>query len=63
MPMTGYTVFIDADKLIPLPLTVDEALRVTVSAGVLIPPAERVEEIESALEQLGADLEHKEDGA
>lgn len=63
MPMTGYTVFIDADKLIPLPISVDEALRVTISAGVLIPPHERVEELESAIEALGAELEREDDTA
>jgi uncharacterized membrane protein len=61
MPMTGYTVFIDADKLIPLPISVDEALRVTISAGVLIPPHERVEELESAMEALGAELDSDSD--
>jgi len=42
MPMTGYTVFIAADKVVQLDLTVDEALRVTMTGGVLIPPKERV---------------------
>lgn len=41
MPVTGYTVYIAAEKLVPLPFSVDEALRVIVSGGVLIPPAER----------------------
>ncbi len=45
MPMTGYTVFIEASRLIPLPISVDEALRTTISAGVLIPPAEHIEEL------------------
>ena len=40
MPMTGYTIFIPAEKLTPLPFTVDEALRTLVSGGVLIPPHE-----------------------
>lgn len=61
MPMTGYTVFIDADSLIPLPISVDEALRVTVSAGVLIPPQERVEELEGALGELGAQFDTDDD--
>jgi uncharacterized membrane protein len=42
MPMTGFTVFIDSVRLIPLDITVDEALRVTVSAGVLVPTDEQV---------------------
>lgn len=40
MPMTGFTVFIESDRLIPLDLSVDEALRVTVSAGVLVPESQ-----------------------
>jgi len=42
MPMTGFTVFIEAARLIPLEISVDEALRVAVSAGVLVPGAEAV---------------------
>ena len=40
MPMTGYTVHLEANRVIPLPISVDDALRVTVSGGVLIPPHE-----------------------
>jgi uncharacterized membrane protein len=43
MPMTGYTIFVPAEDLIPLPFTVDEALRTVVSGGVLIPPHEKVD--------------------
>jgi uncharacterized membrane protein len=60
MPMTGFTIFIREDRLIPLPLSVDEALRVTVSAGVLIPAAEQVQELEDTLEVLGAEMNEKE---
>lgn len=49
MPMTGYTVHMEARKLIPLPISVDEALRVTVSGGVLIPPNEFAGEVPDAL--------------
>jgi uncharacterized membrane protein len=42
MPMTGYTVFIDPSELISLPITVDEALRITMTGGVLVPPHEIV---------------------
>jgi uncharacterized membrane protein len=38
--MTGYAIFVPAEELIPLPITVDEALRTIVSGGVLIPPQE-----------------------
>ena len=40
MPMTGYTVHIRRKEIIELNLTVDEALRITVSGGVLVPPQE-----------------------
>jgi len=43
MPMTGYTIFVPADEVVPLPFSVDEALRVVVSGGVLIPPHERMD--------------------
>lgn len=52
MPMTGYTTFCEVERLIPLPFTVDEALRATVSGGVLIPESERVQRnAVAALEQ------------
>ena len=60
MPMTGYTVFIEASRLIPLPISVDEALRTTISAGVLIPPNESVEELTQNLSSiLGRPLDTK----
>lgn len=40
MPMTGYTIHVRRHTLIELSLTVDEALRITVSGGVLVPPQE-----------------------
>ena len=51
--MTGFTVFIDERKLVPLDISVDEALRVTVSAGVLVPASEQPEDIEGRLRSLG----------
>jgi len=42
MPMTGYTIFLSAENVIPLDLSVDEAFRVTMTGGVLIPPRERL---------------------
>ena len=62
MPATGFTVFIREDRLIPLPISVDEALRVTVSAGVLIPGSEMVEDLEESLVQLGAELQERNEG-
>lgn len=43
MPMTGYTMFVDITRVIPLPISVDEAVRTTMTGGVLIPPRELVE--------------------
>jgi len=58
MPATGYTVFIEASRLIPLPITVDEALRTTISAGVIIPQHESVDELVQGLSAiLGRPLE------
>jgi len=36
-PVTGYTIFVPAADLIALPITVDEAIRIAISGGVLIP--------------------------
>ena len=38
MPATGYTLFVPAEDIIEMPLTVEEALRTIVSGGVLLPP-------------------------
>jgi uncharacterized membrane protein len=42
MPMTGWTVFVDSKRVVPLPLTVDEAVRIIMTGGVLLPPQELV---------------------
>jgi uncharacterized membrane protein len=42
MPMTGYTIHVRKKDLTVLPITIDEALRITVSGGVLVPPHEFV---------------------
>ncbi len=49
VPMTGYTVFIELERLVPLNISVDEALRTIVSVGVLIPPQELVEGLEDEM--------------
>jgi uncharacterized membrane protein len=49
VPMTGYTAFVDADEVVPLSISVDDAIRVVVSGGVLIPPAESLQELERQL--------------
>jgi uncharacterized membrane protein len=42
MPMTGYTMFIDIERVIPLPISIDEAVRIVMTGGVLLPPEELV---------------------
>lgn len=37
-PFTGYTIFVPREDIIELSLSVDEAIRLAISAGVLIPP-------------------------
>ena len=37
LPMTGCTIFIAAEDLVPLDMTVEEAFRLVVSVGVLVP--------------------------
>lgn len=39
-PFTGYTITVRRDEVIDLPLSIDEALRFTVSAGVVLPPSQ-----------------------
>jgi len=54
MPMTGFTVFLEAKKLIPLDITVDEAVRIVVSVGVLIPVREQVTTLDETHERRAA---------
>ena len=44
MPMTGYTIFIEYHRIVPLPISVDEALRITMTGGVLVPTREKVDD-------------------
>lgn len=43
-PVTGYTITVRREEAIDLPLSIDEALRFTVSGGVLVPPAQRLDD-------------------
>lgn len=54
MPMTGFTVFLEAKRLIPLDITVDEAVRIVVSVGVLIPVREQVTALDETHERRAA---------
>lgn len=48
-PMTGYTVTVSREDIRELPLTIDEALRFTISGGVILPPDQMVgQDLESA---------------
>ncbi len=41
MPVTGYTIFVNADEVVHMDLTVDEALRTVISGGLLLPHKEQ----------------------
>lgn len=43
MPATGYTITVPKKDLIDMPITVEEAMRFTISAGVLIPQSQLLE--------------------
>jgi len=43
-PFTGYTMTVRREEVIELPITVEEAIRFTVSGGVLVPTHQRVDE-------------------
>jgi len=57
LPMTGYTIFVEASRLIHVPITVEEAFRTVVSAGVLIPPSQTVSGLTETLDRLGLPIE------
>lgn len=44
MPATGYTITVPKKDLIDMPITVEEAMRFTISAGVLIPSSQLLEQ-------------------
>jgi len=41
-PFTGYVVYVPKDQIVPLPLSIEEAMRVLISAGVIHPDHQRV---------------------
>ena len=41
-PLTGFTIFVPRAEVIPLDLTVDEAIKLIVSGGVVVPQRERI---------------------
>lgn len=54
-PVTGYLIFVPARDLIPLPISVDEAIRIAISGGVLIPEHQKnPDDVLSKYEELEA---------
>ena len=49
-PVTGYTLTVRRDEVIDLPITIDEAIKFSVSGGVIMPPSEQLnpQEIQQA---------------
>jgi uncharacterized membrane protein len=50
VPVTGYTVMVSKEEVVDLPITVDEALQYMLSAGVIMPPAERPQSLREMIE-------------
>jgi uncharacterized membrane protein len=61
-PVTGFTICVPQNEVVDIPISVDEAFQYLVSAGVIMPPAERVDSLVVALqvsrEEAAATLEH-----
>lgn len=53
-PVTGYTVMVRRDEVVDLPITIDEALRFTVSGGVIMPATQQLGDAEVARARHGA---------
>ena len=47
MPVTGYTITVRRDEVIDLPISIDEALRFTISAGVVVPTNQQLSSAEN----------------
>lgn len=45
-PVTGYTITVRREEVIDLPMSIDDALRFTISGGVITPPGQRLSEVE-----------------
>ena len=43
VPATGYTITVPRNEVVDLPISVEEAIRFTVSGGVLIPPSQTLD--------------------
>ncbi len=51
-PMSGFTLIIPEDEVVPLDITVDEAMRFIISAGVIVPQQQLTEEGHTRLVEL-----------
>jgi uncharacterized membrane protein len=49
-PITGFVVSVPREEIVDLPLSVDEAFQYLISAGVILPPAERAESLSVAFQ-------------
>ena len=41
-PFTGYTISVTMDEVVEIPISIDEALRFTITGGVLVPDREAI---------------------
>ena len=46
MPATGYTITVPRKDIIDMPISVEEAMRFTISAGVLVPTSQELEQLD-----------------
>lgn len=53
-PVTGYTITVRRDEVVDLPLNIDDALRFTVSGGVIMPTTQRLSDAEIERARQGA---------
>ncbi|MCF6227701.1 MAG: DUF502 domain-containing protein [Planctomycetes bacterium] len=58
-PMTGYTMFIAAEDVIPIDLKVEEAMKLIVSGGVLTPDSEKVRPVSGAQKNLAGGIDRQ----
>lgn len=52
-PITGYTLFVRRSEVISLDLSVDEAIKLVISGGVVVPDRERLSDLSGAAEEGG----------
>lgn len=50
-PFTGYVAFVPKEDMVPVPISIEEAMRFIVSCGVLIPPQQKVDLLRTALSE------------